>query len=130
MSEAQLASLDGRVTALEKTVPDGLRRIEDLIQKEIHDLKTEQIRDIKNSVDRIETDTRAGLSRVENGLKKDIDRVSDDQRRLWEHVGKLELNDGQRTGGSKAIDRLWNFVSVAVGALITFAAMRLGTGGH
>lgn len=113
-----VTAIDVRLTTLEKTVPEGLRRIEDLILREIHDLKTEQIRDIKNAIERVESDTKNGLSRIEDGLKEEITRIADDQRRLWEHVGKLELKASERTGGSKTLDRLWSVMSVLIGGAV------------
>jgi hypothetical protein len=130
MSEAGIATLDGRVTALEKVIPEGLRRIEDLIRGEIHDLKTENLSDIKKSIDRIEADGKAAIERVDKDAKTAVERLADDQRRVWEHIGKLELRDGQRTGNSRAFERVWMFASALIGGCIATAGQWLSSRPH
>ena len=127
MSDAAIAAIDGRVTALEKTVPDGLRRIEDLIRNEIHDLKVEQLSDIKKAIERIENDTKTAIDRVDADAKAAITRIADDQRRVWDHIGKLELREGRRTGGTRAFERMWNFVAAIMGGAIAIAGSWLSS---
>lgn len=128
MSEAEIVALDGRVTILETTIPAALLRIENLIRQEIHDLKTEQLGDIKVSIDRVERDTKITLDRIERDIKKEVDRIADDQRRLWEHVGKLELRESQRYGGDRKLGAVWNFVWAVISSLVTFLAAWLSFG--
>jgi hypothetical protein len=128
MADADIAALDSRVTALERTVPDGLKRIEDLIRQEIHDLKREQIGDIKIAITRVETDTKSTLDRIERTLEKEIERIADDQRRLWEAVAVLQASNSQRTGGSKTLDRVWNIVGIMFGAAAAIGGSYLSAG--
>jgi hypothetical protein len=79
-----------------------IERIEALLQKEIAELKTEQIAD----------------------LRKQIERIADDQRRLWEAVRTLETDRNRAHGGAKVISGLMTFIasiagSSAAAALIT-----------
>ena len=108
---SELAAVESRVAHLEGSIggiQQALARIEGLIRTEVNDLKNEQIAQ----------------------AFKAIERIADDQRRLWDNVGKLELRDGQRTGGSKAMDRVWSAVAMMIGAAITFAGSWLSVGKH
>jgi hypothetical protein len=112
MSEAALAALDGRVTNLERALNESLVRIEALIRQEIHDLKTEQIKDIKEDVARVEAD-----------LKEQVKRIADDQRRLWDATRELEKRENQRYGGDRKLGWLGNLIAIAlsggIGGLLT-----------
>ncbi len=108
MPEAAIADLDRRVTSLESVVTSSLNRIEGLIRQEIQDLKTEQISD----------------------LKKSIERIGDDQRRVWEAVRSLEGDDKLRTGAARAVDKFGNFISIGLGATIGAIVTWLTSGRH
>jgi hypothetical protein len=102
-----VAALDNRVTRLENQIMEGFKEIKSLLTREIDDLKKEQLRDLRGA----------------------LDRLADDQRRLWEAVGKLQNRASERTGGSKAIDRLWSIVAMIIGGALTFAGSWLSMGG-
>jgi hypothetical protein len=117
MSEAALSVLDGRVTQLESALNQSLVRIEGLIRQEIQDLKTEQLSEIKKSLDRIERES-----------SKTTDRLADDQRRLWEAVRALEGRENLRTGGNRAFVSAGHFISAIAGGLIAAAVNWLSSG--
>jgi len=101
-----LTSIDGRLTRLETTIDARLDRIETMLSKEISDLKNEQI----------------------NRLEKLIDRIGDDQRRLWEALRKLEERDAVRRGSSGVIVGIGHLFSAAIGGLIAASANWLSSG--
>lgn len=110
MSEAAIVALDGRVTNLETMLAQSLARIEGLIRQEISDLKTEQIKDIREDIRRVERD-----------LKAEVARVADDQRRLWDATRALEGRENQRTGAGKSIGWLGQLIAVAMsGGIASF----------
>ena len=117
MSEAALSALDNRLTKLENDIPSALQRIEDLIRREIQDLKVEQIRDIKSDITRVERD-----------LKEEAKRLADDQRRLWEATRALEGRENQRTGGGKALGSIGHVLSAGIGGLIALVGNWLSSG--
>jgi hypothetical protein len=63
---------------------DQLKRIEDKIDAEVADLKNEQIAD----------------------LKEGNRRLADDQRRLWDTVGKLQEHKATQHGGKNAVTEI------------------------
>jgi len=105
-----IVALDNRVTRLEAQISTGFERLENLLRTEITDLKSEQIKDL-----------REGNS-----------RLADDQRRLWEHIGRLELGNGEqsgvRKGTSKAMDRAWNAFSLMIGGVLALVGSWLSIG--
>jgi chromosome segregation ATPase len=107
-------TLQERVNRLEEAITDGLSRIEVLIRQEIKDLKSEQLADIKQTIDRVERD-----------LKGDHNRLADDQRRLWDRVTSLERRENERRGGFRALHAVWLSVSGVLGGLIGFAIDKL-----
>ena len=116
--ETAITALDGRVTNLETALNQSLARIEALIRQEIQDLKTEQLRDIRATIDRVERD-----------LKDEIRRIADDQRRLWEATRALEGRENQRTGAGKSIGWVGNVIAVALGGGIGAILTSLLSGG-
>jgi len=100
-----IPALETRVTRIEDQIAAGFSRIESLLRSEINDLKTEQITDLREA----------------------NKRLADDQRRLWEHVGQIELRDGQRTGSSRAFERMWNFGAALIGGGIAIAGSWLSS---
>jgi hypothetical protein len=80
--------LESRVTRLENQIAAALERIERRLDKEIGDLKDEQISDLREA----------------------NRRMADDQRRLWEAVRLLEQRDNQRIGGNRALSGLTQFL--------------------
>jgi t-SNARE complex subunit (syntaxin) len=70
----------------------SIERIEALIMKEITDLKNEQIADVRKTLEKYASDG-----------SKAIDRVADDQRRLWEAVRSLENDRNRAHGGGKVV---------------------------
>lgn len=103
--------LDARVTRIEEDISSGFKRIENLLRQEITDLKTEQIQD----------------------LRKQNDRLADDQRRLWDRVNDMErrenLRDGEHGGQHKVLGGIGHFLSAACGGAITwFVTWLAGSG--
>jgi hypothetical protein len=98
--------LEQRVEQLGEALSNGLERIENLIRGEIHDLKSEQIKDL----------------RVTN------DRLADDQRRLWDVVHTLQLERSRDVGGRRAVGHLaqsiTGIVSGGIGAVLTWFLTR------
>lgn len=137
MTDAAFVALDGRVKQLETLVPDALDRIENLIRDEIKDLKTEQLADIKKSIDRIEVDLNNKHARLADDQRRLWDRLTDVERRenerarlgkdheeLAGRVTTLEKHENQRYGAGKSIGWLGNLVAIAmsggVGAVLTY----------
>jgi len=75
---------------------ESLTRIENKIDKEIADLKSEQIADLK----------------VQNV------RLADDQRRSWEAIRKLEDHRNLSQGGKATINYITTTLFASVGATI------------
>jgi hypothetical protein len=67
-----------------KTLQQGQLRLETMLDREIKQLKTEQIAD----------------------LRRDKDRLADDQRRLWEAVSLLQQNQHISAGGRQMVQTL------------------------
>ncbi len=101
---SEVAALDNRVTRLEQQITSGFNRLEGLLRQEITELKTEQI----------------------NDLKKNNERLADDQRRLWERLGEMERRENRRVGDStgqyRVITAIGHFISAALGAAVTWLA--------
>jgi len=113
-----------RVDKLEQDFFAGLKEIKELIVSEIRELKTEQLADIRATVDR-----------VERTLKEDHRRLADDQRRLWDKVNEaamrpelaaalsrietVEGRDKERIGTSRTLLALWVGISSLIGAIVT-----------
>lgn len=96
MTEA--SSSDTAALASEvKSLTAAVARLERVIEKEINQLKAEQIADLKTS----------------------ISRIADDQRRLWEAVRALEL----RSSGQGGAFRVIHGVAVFLGSLLTAVVM-------
>lgn len=104
---SELAALEGRVTRIENQITAGFERVENLLRSEINDLKTEQIKDLR------EANARLG----------------DDQRRLWDVVTGLLARENQRTGGERRLNSLWNIVSAVIGGSIGVIGTWLAKGG-
>ena len=98
--------LEGRVSRLEEQITAGFERIETLFRQQLVDLKNDQIGE----------------------LKKQIERLADDQRRLWDLIHTLELRDSARTGGNKALAAIGHFFSAGIGGLVTWFATWLSGG--
>lgn len=100
----EVAALDARVTRLEDQITTGFNRIESLLRQEINDLKTEQI----------------------NDLRKQNERLADDQRRLWDRLGDMERRETSRTsdqrGQHRVIGGIGHFLSAICGGAITWLA--------
>jgi len=130
-SSTAMGALEVRVGKLENALTEGLKDIKQLIVDEIRDLKSEQLADIRGTVDR-----------VEKTLKEELTRLADDQRRLWDDVQKranrteldgisarvsatetrlstLEGRDNQRQGASRALIAIWAGISFLTSAAIT-----------
>ena len=80
MTDGDVKLISARLESMEGLI----ERIETLLQKEISDLKTEQIAD----------------------LRRQIERIADDQRRVWEAVRSLENARNQAHGGGKVLSGL------------------------
>jgi chromosome segregation ATPase len=117
MSASALAAVESRVTKLEDSLNNGLDEIKTLIRQEIQDLKSEQLNDIKGTIDRVERD-----------LKAEHGRLAGDQQRLWDRVSNLERRDNERQGSKRTIGDISHFISAAIGALMTAAGTWLLTG--
>jgi hypothetical protein len=100
----EVAAVDARVTRLEEQINAGFADIKSLLRQEISDLKTDQI----------------------NDLRKQNDRLADDQRRLWDRVVDVERRETQRTGDDQGKNRvlsaIGHFLSAAAGGFITWLA--------
>lgn len=76
---------------------EAIARVEKKIDQEIADLKQEQIADLRVA----------------------IDRIADDQRRLWEAVRALETDRNQDKGSWRVIQGITGLVAGSVGAALT-----------
>jgi predicted metal-dependent hydrolase len=92
MTDADAKLISTRLENLEGLI----ERIEGLIQREISDLKSEQIAD----------------------LRRENERLADDQRRLWEAVRTLETDRNRAHGGAKVISGLITFVVSIAGSSV------------
>lgn len=81
----------------------SVARLEDLIVREIQELKAEQIAD----------------------LKRQNERLADDQRRAWEAIRMLENKGNQYYGGVKVIHAVIATVSGLVGAALASLISKL-----
>lgn len=87
MTESDVKLISTRLESMEGLI----ERIEALLQKEISDLKTEQIAD----------------------LRRQIERIADDQRRAWEAIRSLENDSNRAHGGGKVLTGLiTGFISI------------------
>lgn len=76
---------------------EAVQRIEATIAKDISLLKTEQIAE----------------------LRKAVDRIADDQRRLWEALRPLERRQYEQAGGSRVIHGGIALVSGFISSIVT-----------
>jgi len=90
MSAERIPAMISQIETLQQSVT----RIEALITREIQDLKNEQIAD----------------------LRRQNDRLADDQRRAWEAIRALENERNRMYGGVKVIHAVVATVSGLVGA--------------
>jgi hypothetical protein len=88
--------LERRVNSLEQAITDGLTRIETLLRQQIQDIKSEQLKDLKDN----------------------YQRLADDQRRAWDAIRELEKSRSQTAGGVRVMDRLWMVLGAPVAAAI------------
>lgn len=107
-----VAALDSRITRVENEITQGFQRIEGLLQREISDLKSEQIAE----------------------LRKTNERLADDQRRLWDRLSAMEnretLRVGERGGQTRIFSAVGHFISAACGGAVTWLVTWLsGSGG-
>lgn len=98
MTDADAQLISSRLENLESLI----ERVEGLIKQEIQDLKKEQIAD----------------------LRRENERLADDQRRLWEAVRELEADRNRAHGGGKVLSVIVTAIisiisSSAAAALIT-----------
>lgn len=64
-------------------------------------------------------------------LKRDyIDRLADDQRRLWDAVHVLQAREYERKGGSRTWNAIWSFISALIGAVAGLGSSSFFTRGH
>lgn len=107
---SEVAALDARVTRLEGQITDGFDRIEKLLRLEITELKTEQIKELRDA----------------------NTRIADDQRRLWERLGDFERRENRRAGDQsgqhRVLGAIGHFLSAAAGGVITWVATWLSAG--
>ena len=90
-------ALEGRVSRLEVAVTDGFKRIELLIQKEITDLKSEQLAQFQRT----------------------LDWTLDDQRAAWAAIRLLEQYSKQRQRIAQIVG---GFLAVGFGGFVTWLA--------
>jgi regulator of replication initiation timing len=110
---SEVAALDQRVSRLESQIVDGIDRIEKLLRQEINDLKTEQIKD----------------------LREQNTRLADDQRRLWDRLTEVERRENRRAGveghSSRLMGGLGHFLTaLAASGLTWIATLFSGSGGN
>jgi hypothetical protein len=102
----QVAGLDDRVSHVNTRITEGFDHLNNLLQREITELKDEQISD----------------------LKKANERLADDQRRLWDLV---LTNEARRAGSRETLFSAGHVLMVILGGLITvFASWALGVPIH
>lgn len=110
MTDHEVAALDGRVTRLENQITEGFDRLEMLLRQEISDLKSEQIAD----------------------LRKQNERLGDDQRRLWDRLVEVERRENRRAGEhggqGRILSGIWTFVAAVAGGIITWLATYFSSG--
>ena len=82
---------------------ESVARLDDLIRREIQELKSEQIAD----------------------LKRQNERLADDQRRAWEAIRNLENSQNQAFGGVKAIHGVIGTVSGLIGAVMAILVPKI-----
>jgi ferric-dicitrate binding protein FerR (iron transport regulator) len=110
---SEVHALENRVTRLEDQITDGFLRIENLLRQEINDLKDEQLSD----------------------LRKQNERLSDDQRRLWDRLTEIERRENRRAGetghANRILGGLGHFLTALTAAGLTWLATWFtGTGGN
>jgi hypothetical protein len=110
---SEVAALDARVTRVETQITDGFDRLERLFRQEINDLKTEQIKD----------------------LREWNNRLADDQRRVWDKLNAMEGREYTRSGEQGHSHRIMSGVghfvtALAASSLTWIATWFTGTGGN
>lgn len=100
---SRMDSLESRVDDGFARTDDGIKRLEGLIIREINDLKQEQL----------------------NDHKKQIDRLADDQRRIWDHVHDQDKVAAKQKGGIEALFSAGNLIAVMLGGILTVIAAKL-----
>lgn len=91
-----------------RTLEASFTRTEAIIERTFAELKAM----IKDEVLRLKNDQLAEI-------RKEAERLADDQRRSWEAIRALERNENERKGGFKIIHALWAAVLAALGAIAT-----------
>jgi hypothetical protein len=109
---SEVAALESRVTRLEDQIVDGIERIEKLLRQEINDLKTEQIKD----------------------LREQNTRLADDQRRIWDKITQAEAREYTRSGeqghSKRIMGGLGHFLTALCAAGLTWLATLFSGGGN
>jgi chromosome segregation ATPase len=114
----ELSGLTTRVGTLETRVDSGFDRLEQLFKQEINDLKQEQLSD----------------------AKREITRLGDDQRRIWDELHSqsrlMTQRDAQREArhesqkeAKETIFNMGNLIALLFGGVLTAIATWL-LGGH
>ena len=86
-----------------ENLSQAIGRLEGLIHNEISDLKNEQIAD----------------------LKRAVERISDDQRRLWEAVRAIENARSATQGGVKTLYAVFVIASSILSSFVTVFVTRI-----
>jgi len=63
-----------------------------------------------------------------NAQQKTLDRLAEDQRRLWDLVHAMQLVESARVGRGKVLTSVAHFLSAGMGALATWLATWLAGG--
>lgn len=96
----QVTGLDDRVSHINIRITEGFEHLNSLLQREIAELKDEQI----------------------NDLKKGNDRLSEDQRRLWDQLHIVQNNEAKNSGSRETLFSAGHALMVLLGGLLTVVA--------
>jgi predicted nucleic acid-binding Zn-ribbon protein len=96
----QVTGLDDRVSHINTRITEGFDHLNILLQREIAQLKDEQISD----------------------LKKGNERLGEDQRRLWDQVHIVQNNEAKNSGSRETLFSAGHALMVLLGGLLTVVA--------
>jgi hypothetical protein len=111
---SQVAALIAQIQALNATV----QRLENLIEKKVGDLKTEQIADVKAAINRIADDQRRIWEAVRALERQASEQVRAIELRASEKVQALELQASGQGGAFRVIHGVAVFLGSVVTAII------------
>jgi hypothetical protein len=119
--ERRVSRVEDAVDRMPDRVAAGFAEVKDFIRQEIQDLKADHLGGI-----------RATIERVERDHKGEQGRLTDDLRRAWDAIRKLEDDRNREAGGRRVTSSMGHtltaLLSGSSGGLVGWLLARLGGG--